>query len=362
MNVKCGIIGLPNIGKSTLFNVLTNAKTKTLNFPFCTIKPNIGITMVPDSRIHKLTEIVKTKSVIYNTIEFIDIAGLVEGASKGEGMGNQFLEDIRQTEAMVHVVRCFEDENVLHISRNICPSRDINIINTELILYDLGLCERVINKIKKNIKQHNHCELEIKTLEKCLFFLQENNMLSAISLNDKEIQSIRYLNFLTLKPMMYIANIDKNGINNSYIHEINTIANKHGSLVATIYAKMEHNIDYIQYFNKKNKYIIDNNYQTSNIYNLIQTSYKLLKLHTFFTVGTKEIRAWNISLGDTALQAAKKIHTDLGKGFIRAKTISFLDFVNFHGEKGAKEAGKVRYEGKDYIVQDGDIINFLFKV
>ncbi|WP_348769532.1 redox-regulated ATPase YchF [Buchnera aphidicola] len=362
MGFKCGIIGLPNVGKSTLFNALTKGNSAIANFPFCTINPNIGIVSVPDVRIDELSKIISPKKIVNAYIEFVDIAGLVKGASKGEGLGNQFLSNIKDTQAIAHVVRCFKDDNVSHIYNKINPKNDIDIINSELILSDFDICEKSILRLQKKSNYNiQDKEKKIFVLNKCMNHLKNFLMLKTLKLDLIEKQIISDCRFLTLKPTMYIANINENKESLHFLKELKQIAKKENSLVIPISSNLE--LDLVKMNNDEQKdFMKAFNIQKLGLNKIIKYGYKILDLITFFTVGIKEIHAWSIPNGSTSIQAAHKIHSDFSKGFIRAQIIKYLDFIQYQSETKVKEMGKCKIEGKDYQIKDGDIVNFLFNV
>ncbi|RYX86197.1 redox-regulated ATPase YchF [bacterium] len=364
MSLQCGIVGLPNVGKSTLFNALTKAGIAAENYPFCTIEPNVGIVEVPDPRLGQLAKIVSPQRILNATTEFVDIAGLVAGASKGEGLGNQFLANIRSCDAIAHVVRCFHDDDVVHVAGKVDPLSDIEIIDTELALADLNTVEKSLDRLKKQVKTGDKAAAQVAPLlERARETLDAGNSLRSLGFTDEEKLLLKSFSFLTLKPTMYVANVsDAQNLNdNEFLPLVRKKAEAEGAIVVPICASLEAEIVEMS-DEEKLEFLADIGLDEPGLNRVIRAGYQLLGLQTYFTAGEKEVRAWEVPIGATAPQAAGVIHTDFERGFIRAEVIAFDEYINLNGEKGAKAAGKMRLEGKEYIVKDGDVMHFRFNV
>lgn len=364
MALQCGIVGLPNVGKSTLFNCLSNAKAQSANFPFCTIEPNVGVITVPDPRLNKLAELVNPQRVVPNTIEIVDIAGLVKGASKGEGLGNQFLGNIRTTNAIIHVLRCFDDGNIIHVDGSVDPIRDKEIIDTELQLKDLDTVVKRIQKVEKQAKNDKEAKKIFDALSIVKSHLETGKSVRTAALSEEDLETIADLGLLTQKPVLYVCNVDEASVTrgNAYVEQVKAAVADEKAEVLIISAKIESEIAELESYEEREMFLGDLGLDESGVAKLIRAAYNLLDLYTYFTAGVQEVRAWTITKGFTAPQAAGVIHSDFEKGFIRAEVIKYADFVALGSESACKDAGKLGVEGKAYVVEDGDIMHFRFNV
>jgi len=363
--MKAGIVGLPNVGKSTLFNCLSNAKAQSANFPFCTIEPNLGVVNVPDERLEKLEELVNPEKVVPATVEIVDIAGLVKGASKGEGLGNQFLANIRETDAILHVLRCFDNDNIVHVDGSVDPIRDKETIDIELQLKDLETVQKRLERVKRTAKTgQKEAQVELDILLKVEATLLEGKSVRGIEFSEKDLEFVKPLQFITAKPVLYVCNVDENSAvsGNDYVEKVKEAVAHENAEVIVLAVGTEADITELEDYDERQMFLEDIGLEEAGVSRLIRSAYKLLNLQTYFTAGVKEVRAWTIPVGSTAPQAAGVIHTDFEKGFIRAETISYNDYVSFGSEAKVKEAGKMRVEGKEYIVKDGDVMHFRFNV
>jgi len=363
--MKAGIVGLPNVGKSTLFNCLSNAKAQSANFPFCTIEPNLGVVNVPDERLEKLEELVNPEKVVPATVEIVDIAGLVKGASKGEGLGNQFLANIRETDAILHVLRCFDNDNIVHVDGSVDPIRDKETIDIELQLKDLETVQKRLERVKRTAKTgQKEAQVELDILLKVEATLLEGKSVRGIEFSEKDLEFVKPLQFITAKPVLYVCNVDENSAvsGNDYVEKVKEAVAHENAEVIVLAVGTEADITELEDYEERQMFLEDIGLEEAGVSRLIRSAYNLLNLQTYFTAGVKEVRAWTIPVGSTAPQAAGVIHTDFEKGFIRAETISYNDYVSFGSEAKVKEAGKMRVEGKEYTVKDGDVMHFRFNV